>query len=198
MDQSENPFASPHADLSSAPLDDLDLSNTESIRRHYLKHEASVKSIGLLYYFSAFFPILGSVVLLIATIAGQALMKGTDEAQADELMISIAILVGLLISGLIMFYVGKGLRALNPKIKIPVGIFSAIGLLSFPFGTIINGCILYLVFGKKGKTVFSEQYREVVRQTPHIKYKTSRIVIVFAVILGVVICAGIIGFVLLG
>jgi hypothetical protein len=51
-----------------------------------------------------------------------------------------------------------------------------LGLCAVPVGTLINGYILYLVASEKGATVMTEQYRQIVEQTPHIIYKTSAIV----------------------
>jgi hypothetical protein len=67
---------------------------------------------------------------------------------------------------------GVGLRHLRPWSRITSGIFAVIGLLGFPLGTLVNGCILYLLFSKKGSTVFSEAYRRVLAATPHVKYRT--------------------------
>jgi hypothetical protein len=48
-----------------------------------------------------------------------------------------------------------------------------------PIGTLINAYILYLVFSRKGRTILSEDYQQVIAATPHIKYKTSIIVWIF-------------------
>jgi hypothetical protein len=69
-------------------------------------------------------------------------------------------------------------RRLKPWARIGSGILSGIGLLGFPIGTIINGYILYLLFSKKGSMVFSDEYKRVIQQTPHIKYRTSVIILV--------------------
>jgi hypothetical protein len=88
--------------------------------------------------------------------------------------------------------VGTGLRRLKRWARIPVGILSGIGLIGFPLGTIINAYILYLVFGKKGVTVFSDEYRLVIEQTPHIKYKTSIVVWIFLGLVLLLIVAGLV------
>jgi predicted nucleic acid-binding Zn ribbon protein len=71
-------------------------------------------------------------------------------------------------------------------------IISAIGLLSFPCGTLISACLLYLFFSHKGEMVFSDRYEEIIQGTPHIKYKTLIIVWIFLLILIGVILAAII------
>jgi hypothetical protein len=53
---------------------------------------------------------------------------------------------------------------------------------------LINGYILYLVFSEKGRRVFSPEYQEIIRQTPHVKYQTSIIVKIFVgLLLGVLL-----------
>jgi hypothetical protein len=52
-------------------------------------------------------------------------------------------------------------------------VLAAIGLLGVPFGTLINGYILYLLLSHKGQRIFAADYPEIVAATPHIKYRTS-------------------------
>ena len=134
----------------------------EEIRREYLKHEASVKSIGLLYY-------LASIMFLI--IGGGFLSAASS--QPGEFGVIGAIFLAF---GMGQIAVGAGLRRLKKWARVPTGILSGLGLLGFPVGTLINGYILYLVFSRKGRMVFSEEYRAIIEQTPHIKYRTSIVV----------------------
>ncbi|RYD30494.1 MAG: hypothetical protein EOP87_16580 [Verrucomicrobiaceae bacterium] len=39
-------------------------------------------------------------------------------------------------------------------------------------GTLINAYILFLTFGKKGRMIFSDRYKEIIQVTPHVKCKT--------------------------
>ena len=127
-EESPNPFARPLADNDPAqnpyaPTVEVneglpDESDVESFRRHYLGHEASIKSIGVLY-----------------------IIPGV-----------------LFVGGLVM--------------------------------TI--GVILSSMLGEKGKVVFSDAYQEAIRQTPHIKYKTSLAVKVSLAVLIAVILVGVI------
>lgn len=141
----------------------------EEIRRTHIKHEASVKSIGVLYFIGAVFVILAGV--------GAVLDK---EEPIEVRILAAAILIGL---GAFQFWVGTGLRTLKSWTRIPTGILSGIGLFGFPIGTIINAYILYLVFCKKGSTVFSSEYQQVIAATPHIKYKTPIIIWILLAIL---------------
>jgi hypothetical protein len=137
----------------------------EDIRKEHIKHEASVKSIGILYY-------LGGAALTAVGLFGFAGAGMGNVVGAGELLIFIF----FLLLGVGQLWVGFGLRRLRKWARIPTGILSGFGLLGFPLGTIINAYILYLVFSQKGKMVFSDEYRAVIEQTPHIKYRTSIIV----------------------
>ena len=148
----------------------------EAMRKEHLKHEASVKSIGFLYY-------LGGVALLLIGI-GTVIGIGAGGGGRGEPVVAILMSAFLLVLGAGQLWVGTGLRRLRKWARIPTGILSGIGLLAFPLGTIINAYILYLIFSEKGKTVFSVEYQAVIEQTPHIKYHTS---IVIWILLGLVV-----------
>ena len=75
---------------------------------------------------------------------------------------------------------GKQFCALNPKIRIAGVVLACIGLIGFPIGTLVNAYILYLLLSKKGKYIFSDEYKEIILETPHVKYKMSKIVLFFA------------------
>ena len=136
----------------------------EGVRRQYLSHEASVKSVGFLYY-------VASIMFLVIGMLG-VLRLGSSQSAGIGAAISLLFL-GI---GICQVIVGTGMRRLRKWARIPTGILSGFGLLGFPVGTIINGYILYLVFSRKGRMVFSDEYRAVIEQTPHIKYRTSIVV----------------------
>lgn len=153
----------------------------EATRNAYISHEASVKSVGVLYY-------LGGVALFLVGIG--ALIPGFAGKGEAAAFIASPILLAL---GTGQFCVGRGLRRLRPWARISSGILSGIGLLGFPIGTIINGYILYLVCSQKGAVVFSSEYQAVIQQTPHIKYRTS---IVVWIVLGFVLLLVAIGIIM--
>ena len=139
-------------------------SASEEIRKAHIKHEASIKSIGILYYLGGIFVgIMGIMVFLVG---------GGASALPQNRFIGLF----LLALAAAQLFTGTGLRRLKSWARAPTGILSGIGLFGFPMGTLINGWILYLVFSKKGSTVFSEEYRRVIAETPHIKYRTSVVV----------------------
>ena len=55
----------------------------------------------------------------------------------------------------------------------PAIIISGIGLLAIPVGTLLHGYFLYLLLSQKGKTVFSDGYKQIIVETPCVKNKTS-------------------------
>jgi hypothetical protein len=174
-----NPFAVSDAGFDTAAAGYT--GDAEAIRRELISHEASVKSIGALYIFGAVVGVGIGVVLLAMSIsaAGQ-----NGQVDGGGLLLSAGLMALIAFQG----FVGIGLRQLRSWTRIPVGILSGIGLLGFPIGTLINGHILYLVFSEKGRRVFSPEYQEIIRQTPHVKYQTSIIVKIFVgLLLGVLL-----------
>lgn len=168
-----NPFAAPETRSWSG---DADSRPAAAIRRAYLDHEASIQSIGLLY-------IIGCG-LCIASGAFIGLLAFGEEYPPVSEHVSSFIIIGL---GFILGMIGSGLRQLRRWTRIPVTLLAIVGLVAIPVGTIINGYILYLLFSSKGAMVFSDEYHEIVRQTPDIKYRTSIVVWIFLGLLGVVL-----------
>ena len=168
----ENPYEAPQTfDNIIAPPSDA-----ETVRREHLNTEASIKSIGILYY-------LGGIAVLFMAV-GSAMNPGTQE---DYILINYGVAALLLALGIFQFIAGTAVRKFKPWSRIAIGILSGIGLLGFPVGTVINAYILFLVFGKKGTMVFSEPYKDIVAATPHVKYKTSKAVwIILGIVLAVI------------
>ena len=188
VDSAENPYAAPpiDADLAMANAQwGLDPTQDELIRRDHLSHEASVRSVGTLYYLGAFF--LGFAAISMAAFLFLPVLLSQPRQDAD--FVAAPLLVRVILPGIygfltvLMFFTAHGLRRLQPWSRISAGILSTIGLLGFPIGTLINGCILYLLFSRKGNVVFSPEYRDIIDRTPHIKYKTSLVVKILAVVL---------------
>ncbi len=164
-----NPYAAPQADLTQpVPL------NVEATRRHLLKHEASVRSVGILYF-------LGGIGLVLSGVSLFAVA-------APEPLIAVV----LFALGILQLWLAVGLRKLKRVVRIPTMILAAIGLIGFPVGTIISAYILYLLGCQKGVQVFSDEYAEVIAATPHIKYRSSKLVIGLVVLLVALIVIGLI------
>ena len=153
----ENPYAPPASESFAATPATL-LMDPEEIRKQYLRHEAAVRSVGSLYY-------LGGAIMAVAGVAG---LVEASAAGGEALGASLVCLV----LSVVWLLVGRSLRRLDPRVKTPVVLLAALGLLAVPIGTLINAYILYLMLSKKAKVVFSEDYKEVIRKTPQIKYRS--------------------------
>lgn len=186
MSQSENPYTEEYNPFQAPenPSDPAGLGGTqaEAIRNAHLSHEASVKSVGALY-------MIGGVLCLAASGLFLFVRQGPGTEIGGMFMFIL-----LPVIGIVQFATAFGLRGLQGWARIPTGLFSGLGLLSFPVGTLINGYILYLIFSAKGSMVFSEDYREIMAQTPHIKYRTSIIVKIVLFLLLALITTGVVAF----
>ena len=169
-----NPYSAPVADpaTEAPPLND-----PEGIRLAYIGHEASVKSVGTLY-------VLGAVLIGLSAIFNLWVMFSGGGGATEASWATIAFLA--IISAL-QFQVGSGLRKLKKSSRAIGAILAGIGLLGFPIGTIISAYILYLLMSRKGTMVFSPEYQQVIAATPHIKYKSSKVMWWFLMIVAAII-----------
>lgn len=157
-DDSQNPYAAPAvADPVAAET------SAEAVRREHLSHEASVKGIGFLF-------LLGGVLMGLAV--GSAVFASFQTRSPGETS-GIFIFLLLLVLTVLQCWVGIGIRRLRPWARIPGVVFSVLGLLAFPLGTIFSAYFLYLLLSRKGRMVFSAEYAEIMAATPHLKYRTS-------------------------
>ncbi len=157
-----NPYAAPKAVVA-----DVGYSadpQAEAIRRAHINHEASIRSIGTLYYVAAFATAVGAL--------GAMLQLWTEQRNLSG--VATLVMFGLLTPG--FFLMGRALRRLQPGVRTPTVILAVVGLLGVPIGTLINAYILYLVLSKKGKFILSPEYAAIVEATPQIKYRTSFLV----------------------
>jgi hypothetical protein len=155
------------------------MENALEIRKLHIKHEASIKSIGVLYYLAA----------LLTPLAGLAVIFGDHQVGVGKFVVG-ALLVLL---GFAYFKLGGWIRKLNAKAKTPATILACVGLIGFPFGTLINAYIIYLIQSKKGAFIFSDDYKAVIEATPEIKYKTSKIIWALLIIVALFIVLAIFG-----
>jgi hypothetical protein len=167
-----NPYAAPAARVEDIPAN----AEAEAIRKAHISHEASIKAVGVLYY-------LGGIGVSIAAIG--SLVGGRDAA-------SVGLGVGLLLVGVGQFFAGWGVRAFRGWGRVAGCILSAIGLIGFPIGTLINGYILYLFLSKKGRMIFSPEYQDIIAATPDVKYRTSIIVWIFLALIVVLLVAAVV------
>jgi hypothetical protein len=208
----ENPYAPPQAPIGGAGQAEVpsDMAEAEAIRRTYLSHEASIKSIGSLHYLGVVLGVLGLGMFVFG-----ALSRNGEVAEGINSAPFIGAVVYLLVIVSINLVLGIGLTGLKPWARwIEVTLTSillVIYLLAAVLNTVTNvpafrpmigaflvtslilSYVLYLLLLKKGSMVFSPEYRLIIERTPHIKYKTSWIVkgclIVLVVVIGFAIVA---------
>ncbi|MET0497735.1 MAG: hypothetical protein ABW106_05615 [Steroidobacteraceae bacterium] len=177
MSAAINPYAPPKAQVGDVTTAG---SEAEAVRREHIKHETSIRSIGLLYYFSGGMFCIGSVVLLVASFN-------------ISLELPVAIVCSIyLVLGILVLFLARGIRNLRPWARKTSLVLSGIGLLGFPVGTLVNGYILYLLLSKQGKRIFEADYPDIVAATPDVKYRTSVVVWVAVAILILAVVAAIV------
>jgi len=172
-----NPFAAPTADIAYSPAT-ADMDPDEAIRRRYLNHEQSVKSIGVMF-------ILGGLLSVFVLFG-----LGFGGLRGGMGITEIAILSVFVAVGGAQLVVGWNVRKLSRWTRIPAAILSAIWLLNVPIGTVVGLYFLYLLLSPKGKFVYSTEYQRIIAATPHVKYKTPLFVwIILFVLLGILAIA---------
>lgn len=183
MSQEFDPPVNPYAPVIAQPVGLAQSSQAEQIRRNHLSHEASIQTIGALFLLGAFFVTLAGVFLISYSL--YALITGA--LQPDSLLTMLGIGVFELTLGILQGMTGFALSKLRSGGRVGGIVFSAIGLLGFPIGTLISAYFLYLLASKKGAYIFSDEYKQVIAETPQVKMKTSIIVWIFLALLLVVL-----------
>jgi hypothetical protein len=171
MSDIQNPYAAPKANIEHVEIG----GEAETIRKEHMSTEASIKAVGTLYLLVGFLALLAFGGALIAMAISRGVGSSIGFLPSAAAMACIGALYGA---------TGFSLRKLKPWARIVATIVSVIGLIGFPIGTLISGYILYLLWSKKGRTVFTPGYQDVITATPYIKYKTSLLV---WIILGILI-----------
>ncbi|WP_395742744.1 hypothetical protein [Prosthecobacter sp.] len=167
-----NPYAAPQAEVLQATTED------EQIRREYLNTEATIKSVGILYY-------LGTVAL--TAIGVIALTR--DDPHKNEYDLLLGML--LIVMGIGMGIAAFGLRRLQnwarPLTILLSSVAVIIGLVNQSWGVVIHVYILAQVLGKRGKFVMTPEYHRVIAATPHVKRKTSVVMKVLLAVLLIIL-----------
>jgi hypothetical protein len=182
----------------------------EAYRRRYLRHEASIKSVGFLFlipgYLFAFYLASGIAMSVALFFNGSSLAFSSIELGVVLLVYGAFSAVNL--------YVGHGLRRFWNGARVTASLLCAFGLLmSLPLIGIgfsggdaivalvlcgiqvtICGYVLFLLNGDKGQTVFSADYQEAIRLTPHLKYRTTPLVWALLLLLAFVVLRGLAAF----
>ncbi|MFA6960496.1 MAG: hypothetical protein WC205_07090 [Opitutaceae bacterium] len=141
-------------------------SQAETIRSEHLRHETTINMIGQLYYVGAAFLVIAAVVSVV---------------QKHETAGQFAIMLGLLAAG--FAFAGYMLRRLDARARYCATLMAVLGLVAFPIGTVLNAYVLYLIHVKKGRTVLSPEYREVVAATPEFKARVAHSALALGIVL---------------
>lgn len=183
----EDPFHNPYAPPSASVLGSNEPGGqAEAIRREHLNQEASIRTLGFLFLLGAFFLCAASVIGVLSLLGVQGI-ESTEESLGMCLLF-----LGL---GLFQGWVGLGLRRLSPRVRVPAIVLSIVGLIGFPIGTILSIYFLILLCGSKGKTILSSDYKAIMEETPHIKYRTPVLIWVLLAIVLILLVFGMVAFV---
>ena len=206
-----NPYAAPAADLADLePVGIEGLAEAESIRRKYLNHEASIRSLGTLHYLAAFFGILGAFGLFVTLVMRNPMNR-------DGVPILWGALAFYVVLSALHLALGHGLRALKTwarwtevvlvSISLVFVMFGVIGVvvlavtgnpaalpgvIVYALGGLFSAYVLYLFVSAKGAMVFSPEYRAIIEKTPHVKYRTSLLVKIVLLVFVAVIALGVV------
>lgn len=180
MEMDQNPFAPPQTDAQTPFTASTSDAEAERIRYQFLNHEWSIRAIGVLYLFGACCMIAGVVAVLVSG----GVFVGRWPVASGVWAFVVMILLTMLLA-----WIGWGLWRLNNAARIGGLVYGSLSVLAWllqfnPVVLSVHVAFLYFLAGGKGRYVCSEEYRAIVRKTPHIKLKTSTIVIaVFVLIL---------------
>lgn len=176
MEMESNPYAAPRSQVLQAT------SQHEIIRTEHINTEASLKSIGCLYYL---------IMVVLIAVGGSLFISTTTEKAGGLLPGALLVLLGVGVG-----IVGFRLRDLQSWARIPTIIISSLaiiyGLINLSLGVIIHIYILAKVMGKQGRFVMTPEYHRIIAATPHVKRKTSIIMkialaLLFLILLGIII-----------
>lgn len=209
-----NPFEAPRAEIGEEALY-LDLADHDSelIRREHLSREHSIRTLGRVAYLAAGFASFFTIVIGL-TASGAIEMppnqnNGMDPA-LQKVFIAAAALV-YLVGALIFSGLGYGLTHLQTWARWTTVVLATLALVYIAFmslvisymaspalgvvvgvigGGLLGLIIVLLATGKSGM-VFSGEYREIIRKTPHICQRTSLIVKILLVILAAFLSLGV-------
>lgn len=175
---SDNPYEAPSADLSlvATRVESADV----DVRQAHLKHEAQLRSVGLLYFLGAFIMLVMAVPFLFA-------FPEAGSREANDLPMLLFFTLFPFAVAFVFCTVGYGFRALRSWVRIPGTAFGLLGLTQFPLGTLINAYVLYLMYCPKGRTVLAPDYARVRAATPHLRHRRGLLgTLVLMILIGVI------------
>ncbi|WP_367873364.1 hypothetical protein [Luteolibacter sp. Populi] len=130
--------------------------------RSYLRTEARVRGLGLLFFGLA--PVFA--LLILVHIVGDR-SSGMVPHAPKWIPASLFLLAALSV------YVGVGLRCLNPRARVAGAAIACLALF-FPYGAVATFWTIWVLYSRTTKTVFSTDYRrmaaEAGRQRPELSW----------------------------
>ena len=168
-----NPYAAP---LTEPEAFDPFKQDDTRIRQQFIDCEANVRSIGELMLVGGGILAIGSAILLAA--GGSALRA--------------VLLFVVMLVGIGQYCVGLRVRRFLPRARIGAIIFCGLWLFFIPIGTVFGGACLWYLVRPAATFVFTPEYQEVIRRTPHVRFRTSAgswafLVLVLLGVLGLVV-----------
>lgn len=155
----QNPYAPPQAAVREpeAASGSNHWSEAERIRREHLNVEATLKALG--------------VVQVLAGLAQFGnLMDAFFRLEGLECFLVSSV---FLLLGSLALVGGIRLSTLSSRSRVPAILTAVWGLVVMPVGTLLGAWLLFTMYDDKGRRVLSEEYRLVVLNTPHIRYRPS-------------------------
>lgn len=172
--ESFNPYAAPLVGLETVdPFQQDDI----QIRQQFIDCEANVMSIAGLLMFGG---------IIVTAVCGFLALGFLADGGLAEL--GPAVLLALLgIAGIVQLIVGFQVRTFRPRARVGAIIFCALWLLFIPLGTLFGGVSLWYLLRPAATYVFTQEYRDVIQRTPHVRFRTSAVSwgILIAVVLGI-------------
>lgn len=157
----------------------------EEVRRAHLSHENAFKALGGLYLLSGLAFGFWTLLLLLSLVLGK--FQPSEEIPTIGAAFGV-IAIGCFLS-ILFLSLGRNLRKLKPKAGKDARLLSCLGLFAFPIGTIFHAMVLYYLLSEKGRFVFSEGYLDIVKQTPGVKLRESKLVKAFLTVIVVFLLA---------
>ena len=156
-----NPYAAPEEQALSGSLLPSD---PVAVRKQFIHCESNIKSIAGLM-------ILGG--LLVSFCFGLTALLNPFSDTGNWKSLRTLFLITIMLAGFWQIYTGIQLRRLKLTVRIPAAIGCGLWILFVPVGTILGGVSLWYIVRPAASFVFSEEYAEVIRNTPEVGASTS-------------------------
>jgi hypothetical protein len=190
------PAASPYAAPKARLEDSIDVGSAEAVRREHIAHETVVRAIGVI-------AIVGGLLVVAARVG--IVMFGMQAVSLRFVLFYQLVFPLLVVVGICSIATGVGLLRLSRwgrgaalvlycVVVLLAARTATFGFKVAPLGGLIGACFLFVLWVPKGRRVFAPDYTDIVGATPHVQYRTSRLLwVILAVVLatsGVLIAAG--------